>query len=220
MAWQILAFSAVILFTALNLLQRVLAVECKNARAMSVVFNLVAGILAVILFFATGSHKAFVIPTDYRAFLGLGAAALFYALFERGRFQAAKLLDASVLTTVSNISVPVAFIGALFLYSETLTTQKILGSGLILLALILVSYNRTKQKYSQKGIIIALLISVSLGLAWMLDKLGAQYFNPNSYSILIWTIPIIFIYLPYVKFKDLKTEFVGAPWKIFILALN
>lgn len=57
-----------------------------------------------------------------------------------------------------------------------------------------------------------------LGLAWMLDKLGTQYFNANTYSILVWTVPLLFICFPSIKFEIIKLELKAASWKIFLLA--
>lgn len=221
MAWFFYALSSIVFFTTLNLLQRVLAVDSKNQRAMAVVFNLIAGLLATSIFVFTGSYKNFTLPTNYSAWIALGVAAFMYAVFERGRFYAAKLLDASVFTIIGNVSVVVAFIGALFLYSETLTINKLLGTLLVLSALILVSCKkRTKEKtsISAKGILVGIVVSTFLGLGWMLDKMGATYFNSNTYSILIWLIPIPLIYFPYIEIRKLRDESKVGSWKVFVLA--
>jgi len=139
-------------------------------------------------------------------------------MFERGRFRAAKLLDASVLVTVGNTSVIVAFIGALFLYSETLSVSKLIGGILIIGALLLVSLGRRSKNLSTKGILFGMLNSTLLGLGWMLDKRGAQLFNASTYNILIWTVPLVIIAFPGVKPAVLKSEMKSASWRIFLLA--
>lgn len=218
MSWIILAFGSVIFFTSLNLLQRVLAVDSKYPRAMAILFNGIAALIALFIFTATGSFKNISLPSNPEAWIALFIASFCYAMFERGRFVAAKLLDASMLTTITNISVLVAFLGALFLYSETLTIHKLLGGILIIGALFLVSINKQAKKSSKKGVIIAVVISVMLGLGWMLDKLGTQFFNANTYNIFIWTVPIIFVYLPYIKLSEIRSELKIASWKIFLLS--
>jgi len=218
MSWTALAFSSVVFFTSLNLLQRVLAVDSKHPRAMAVLFNGIAALIALLIFALTGSHKNFVLPTAPQAWIALLIATFCYGMFERWRFLAAKLLDASVLTTIVNISVLIAFIGALFLYSEPLTVQKLLGGVLIVGALFLVSINNKAKKSSKKGVLVAVAISIVLGLGWMLDKLGTQYFNASTYNIFIWAVPVIFIYFPHIKLDIIKTELKLASWKIFVLA--
>lgn len=218
MSWVLLAFGSVFSFTALDLLQRVLAVESKHPRAMAVIFNLVAALIALLIFLLTGAFRNFTFPDAPKAWLTLLVASFCYGMFERGRFIAAKLLDASVLTTIKNISVLIAFIGSLLLYSEPLTIHKIIGGALIIGALLLVSINKHSEKLSKKGVLVAVAISTMLGLAWMLDKLGAQYFNANTYNIFIWVAPIIFIYFPQIKQKLIKTELKIASWKVFVLS--
>src|SRR3989344_5750672 len=218
MSWTILAFGSVIFFSALNLLQRVLAVDSKHPRAMAILFNVVAALTALLIFGLTGSFRNFALPSAPKAWVVLLIACFCYGRFERGRFAAAKLLDASTLATVANIGVLVAFTSALFLYSEPLTARKLLGGLLIIGALFLVSFNKMAEKSSKKGMIVAVTISVMLGLGWALDKLGVQFFNPSTYSVFVWTIPVIFIYFPRVKFEVIKAELKLVSWKVFVLA--
>ena len=218
MSWIILTFGSVIFFTSLNLLQRVLAVDSKHPRAMAVIFNTIAAFLALFIFAITDSFSDFVLPTAPKAWISLLIASFGYAMFERGRFIAAKYLDASILATIVNISVLVAFIGSLFLYSEPLTLHKLLGGVLIIGSLLLVSIKDKPKKSSRQGLLVAVAISIMLGLGWMLDKLGALFFDASTYNIFIWIIPIIFIYFPHIKLSVIKTELKLASWKVFVLA--
>ncbi|PIP56863.1 hypothetical protein COX05_00815 [candidate division WWE3 bacterium CG22_combo_CG10-13_8_21_14_all_39_12] len=218
MSWLLLSIGATLFFTSLNLLQRVLATDAKHPRAMGIVFNLYAMFIAITIFFVMGAFQNFELPSAPVAWAALIAASFCYAMFERGRFLAAQLLDASVFTTISQVAVVVAFAGALFIYNETLSVEKIVGSLLILVALLLVSYSKSIGISSKKGILVATVISIMLGLGWMLDKFGTTHFNPETYSVLVWTIPIIFVYLPYVKTSEIVTEFKRTSWKIVVLA--
>ncbi len=219
MTWLTLALSAVGLFTVLNLLQRVLATESKDQRAMTIIFNMVAGVIAVAVFVAGGSYKNFSLPADPNAYIFLGVAVLSFGLFERGRFVAAKLLDASTLTTISTVSVLVAFVGAALLYQEPMSLQKLAGGILIILALVIVSLGSGgKRKISLKGVLAAALIWVFLGIGWMMDKSGATHFNADTYSFLVWTLPLFVVVFPGIKIKTLKTEMKLASWKVFLLA--
>ncbi len=219
MTWFYFAAGSVIFFTSLNILQRKLAVDCDNPRAMAVVFNIIAAFLALIIFILTGAYSRFYIPTNSLAWLTLAIACFMYGLFERGRFRTAKLLDASTYSIIENISVLIAFIGALFLYSEVSTPSKMFGASLVILALFIVSYKKTtKTKISLKSIAIGVLVFSFLGLGWMLDKKGATYFNSDTYSIFIWIIPIVIIYFPYLKLEDIIGEFKISSWKVFVLA--
>jgi drug/metabolite transporter (DMT)-like permease len=175
--------------------------------------------LAILAFFVTGSYQDFHIPTDYRAFISVGFAVFFYGMFERNRFHAAKLLEASVLTIITNISAVVAFIGAAILYSEPITSEKLVGSLLILISLFMATYDKSIKNTSKKGILIGIFISIMLGFAWMLDKNGTMYFNSETYSIFVWVFPLILICFPKISIAEVKLEFKGASWRIWLLAL-
>lgn len=219
MTWFYFATSSIIFFTVMNLIQRRLAVDSKYQRATSVVFNFYSVLIALTIFIFSGSYKNIVWPRESVAWIFLISASIFYSLYERGRFVAAKLLDASTLTIVSNISVVVAFIGALFLYSESLTVNKAIGAGLIFISLIVVSIQKNiHKKISIKGLLVGILISTVLGLGWMLDKKGAIFFSPSVYNILAWTIPFILLYLPYVKTDHIVYEVKHSSKGLFIMA--
>lgn len=195
-----------------------MAVDSENPRAMSVVFNATGAFFAILIFVFTGAYENFALPTQLSSWVVMFIGALCYGLFERWRFLAAKLLDASVLTTVLNISVLVAFIGSIFLYSESLSIEKLVGGGLIMVALLIVSVSKAKNAISKQGLTVGVGIAILLGFAWMLDKLGAQAFNPETYNVLLWSLPIIFIYFPKVEVKAIKKEFKRMSYKIFILS--
>lgn len=218
MNWFGFASCSILFFTALGVLQRVIAISSNNQRAMSVLFNFIAAGMALILFFITGSYKTFSFPSGYQPWLVLLVASFGYGMFERGRFVASKLLDASLLTTIANINVLVAFTGSLFLYNEKLTSNKIIGALLVISSLMLVSLGKSKKKFPLKSILIVLGIYSMLGIGWMFDKSGAYFFNVGTYNIFIWIVPIIFIYFPHIEFKFIKQELKIASWKVFLLA--
>jgi len=218
MTWGFFAVSSIFFFTGLALLQRKIAVNSNNARAMAVIFNLSAFIIALIIFFIGGSYKNISFPKHLEPYIFLLVASFCYGMYERGRFMVAKLLDASVFSTILNTSVLVAFIGSFFLYNEALTLRKIVGGILIIFALFLISFGKKIKGQSKKGIGLGILISVIIGIAWMLDKKGTQFFNADTYNILVWLIPIFFIVFPYIKLREIKEEFKLGSWKIILLA--
>ncbi len=219
MNWFYFAFSSVAFFTLLGLVQRRVALDTENPRAMSIVFNFYGAIIAIIIFVVTGGYKNFALPTGSLPWIFMVIGMFMYAMFERGRFLVAKLLDVSILITVENLSLVVAFVGSVFLYSEALTTNKAIGAFLIITSLVLIGFSKTKIKnFSLRGLGIAILISVFLGLGWLLDKKGALYFNPTTYTLLGWTVPLIFIYLPYFNIKDAIKEAKSSGWKVILMA--
>jgi drug/metabolite transporter (DMT)-like permease len=217
MTWLYYSLGAAICFTCLNIFSRVVSVDSKNPRALTLAFNLVCIVMAIFLFLVTGSYKKVVLPTQTEVWVYFAIATFCYGMFERLRFYTAKLLDASIYSVISNISVVMAFFLSLFLYNETLTLSKFIGFILILISLILV-INIKKSKILLKGLWFGIITSVLIGIGWSLDKKGAIFFSPETYNILAWTIPFIIIFFPSIKIKEIKLEFKKFSWKIILLA--
>ena len=218
MNWLFYTLSSIFFFTLLSVFQRKLAINSQNQRAMAVIYNLAAIGISLGLFFVGGSYKKFSLPQEITAWIALLIAAFSFGMVERGRFVVAKLLDVSVLSTIINFSVLIAFVGSVLLYKEQLTIQKILGGLLIVTALFLVSTGKRRVELSFKGILLAVFISIMLGIAVMLDKMGTRYFNANTYNIFAWCAPLLFIVFPGIDIKIIKKELRIASWKVFVLA--
>lgn len=219
MSWLFYVVLATSFFTIINLIQRVIADGSENPRATAVIFGGISGVLAILVFLISGEAKEFVIPTAPSAWLGLLGGVIFYGLYERGRFLANKYLDASVFAIVVNLSVLIAFIGAVFLYAEQLTLETLSGGLLVIFALLLVSYEKQRRQLSKKGLWITIAISVSLGLAWTLDKMGALNFGAGFYSMTLWTVPMIMVIFPLIPMKTLKIEFNRSGKKVSLIAV-
>lgn len=217
MIWLYLSIISAFSFTALNIYSRSTSLKSKNPRAMSIIFNFMAILLAIGLFLVTGGYKKITFPIGWQPYFYLAVACLFFGLFERLRFYTTKALEASHLTIISNISLVVAVVMAFFLYKEGLTLAKFSGLFLILAALILVSIDKVKKIYWY-GILISIIANIFLGIGWALDKKGANYFNPDTYNLLVWILPIIVIFLPPVKISEIVKEIKISSWKLWLLA--
>ncbi|EKE13784.1 MAG: hypothetical protein ACD_12C00820G0001 [uncultured bacterium] len=217
MTWLYLSLATAFCYACLNIFSRVVSVDSKNPRALSIAFNLVSTVMALILLLLTGSFKNFSLPTQAEAWVYFLIAAFFYGIFERLRFFATKMLDASIYSIIGNISVIIAFSISLILYNETLTISKFAGSFLILLSLLMVVEIK-KSKISVKSLVVGLIASIAVGIAMGLDKKGATFFNPEVYNLLLWVAPLIILYVPGITFKEINDEFKKFSWKIYLLS--
>jgi drug/metabolite transporter (DMT)-like permease len=221
MLWLVYALTAVVLFTALNILQRKISIESKDPRATAVLFNLIAGLIAICIFIFNGSLRTFRLPTQPMGWLFFILAIVCYGFFERGRFFAAKLLDVAIFDTILTISLVISFVGSVLIYHEPLTLSKLCGVSLILIALLITAYqpkDPTKKKISPLGLLIATGISILLGLAWLMDKANAIYFSPTTYTAFVWTLPVFCILFPTIPKATYAKELKTAWWKITLIA--
>lgn len=217
MTWLYLSLGVAVCYACLNIFSRIVSVKSKNPRALSIAFNLVSSVMALILILLTGAYKNLSLPNQTDAWIYFAVAAFFYGIFERLRFLATKMLDASIYSIIGNTTVIIAFTISLFLYKETLTLSKLAGSFLILLSLLMV-IERKKSMISFKGFLVGLTASVAAGIAMALDKKGATFFNPEIYNLLLWVAPLIILYVPSIKFSEIKDQFKIFSWKIYLLS--
>ncbi|VVA44240.1 conserved membrane hypothetical protein [Candidatus Roizmanbacteria bacterium] len=217
MTWLYLSLGVAVCYACLNIFSRVVSVNSKNPRALSIAFNLVSSVMAVVLLLLTGSYKNLSLPTQTDAWIYFMIAAFFYGIFERYRFLATKMLDASIYSIIGNIAVIIAFTISIFLYKEVLTLSKLFGSSLILGSLLMV-IEKKKSKISFKGLKVGLVASIAAGIAMGLDKKGATFFNPEVYNLLLWVAPLIILYVPGIKLKEIKDQFKQFSWKIILLS--
>ncbi len=215
--WLFFAISAALLFTSLNLLMRVLAVKSEHPRAFAFSFNVFGAFFAILLIFLEGK-PSFNIAPDFWVGILILFAIMFYGLFERLQIYAKKHIDASTTAILFRLSPVLTFILSIILLKEALTLQKILGSLAILLATFLVVIKNTDLKLN-KPFFAALVCATALALGWTIDKTVSSKVSLSLYTAIIWSLPLIFIFLPGLSLKSIKREFQIAGWKIPLLAL-
>lgn len=204
MTWFYFSLISAVGYALVSLLSRVIAVESDHPRELSVVFNLISGMIALVIFFVSSGYVNFNLPKDPQAYIYLFVILLFYGLYERFRFKTSKYLEVSTQGTLNNIFIVVAFVIALFIYSEVITADKIFGFIFVLVGILLVTVNKSK-KINSMGLFYGVLANVSVGIAWSLDKKGISYFNPDLYNLLVWVAPIIVVsFFPAIKLSIVK----------------
>ncbi|MFA6513292.1 MAG: EamA family transporter [Patescibacteria group bacterium] len=78
--------------------------------------------------------------------------------------------------------------------------------------------DKKKSKVSIRGVLVGLTACIAVGIAAGLDKKGAIYFSPEIYNLLLWVVPLIVLYFPGIKIKEIIDQFKKFSWKIVLLA--
>lgn len=215
--WLILSLAAVLVFTTVNLLMRVLAVKSEHPRTFSVIFNSWGALFAILFFVAELPTITFPksLPTNHLLLIFL--AVVSYGLYERTHFSARKHLDASTIAILFRLATLIAFIGSLLFFKERISVWQLFGAASLLSSAALVIHKNPHLRL-HRPLFIALFSAVALGVAWMLDKPGSQGLPASLYSFIIWVAPLGIIALPSLSFKQLRREAIIGGWKIALLA--
>ncbi|MBI3342950.1 DMT family transporter [Candidatus Gottesmanbacteria bacterium] len=214
--WFILSFTSALIFTAVNLLMRVLAVKSEHTRTFSVVFNLWGALFALLLFLTQLPSTTLPTGISPATVLFIILAILFYGIYERFHFSARQAMDASTTSVIFRLAPVIAFAGSLVLFHETLTWEKLFGAGFILIASFVIIHKNPQITFS-RPFFAALISAAALGIAWIMDKPASAGFPPAFYSFILWTMPLLVIAFPLPTVTQLKKEALVGGWKVALV---
>ena len=215
--WLILTLLAVLMFTAQNLLMRVLAVKSVHPRTFSFIYNSWGTLFAAILFIIERPSLTNLPPFTWTQTLLIVGATLGYGLYERSHFLARKELDASTTAILFRLTPVITFIGAILFLREQLTITKLLGAATLIGASLVVVHKNPKLQAS-RAVWIAIFAATMLGLAGVFDKPASLGIPANLYSIALWGLSLLIVAFPSISLSQLKTEFIIGGWKVALTA--
>lgn len=215
--WLILALLAAFIFTAQNLLMRVLAVKSVHPRTFSFVFNSWGTFFAVILFFIERPSLDIFPHISWTQWFLIAGAVAGYGLYERTHFLARKELEASTTAILFRLAPVISFVGALVFLHEPLTFPKLTGAALLIGASLVVIYKNPKLR-ANRAVWIALFSATMLGFAGLFDKPASRGIPINLYSVALWGLSLIIVAFPSISRKQLTNEFQIGGWKVALTA--
>jgi len=175
----------------------------KNDGALTILLQVMAGFSALVLcpFFK------FSFTTDWKVYLFLGIACIFYAASDRLNTTIRGGLEASTFSIIKQLSTVFMIIAGLLFFKEEFVLKKIIGATLIIFSNVLIFYKKGKQKIN-KYIILAIIANIAFSIALFLDVNISDNFNLPIYVALTLLIPAMFITIvERIKIKDIKDEF-------------
>jgi len=218
MLWFFLALASAFIFTAQELLMRVLAVRTGSPRIFAVVFNLWGALFAVVMFVLERGSLAALLGLTPTQYLLIASTVILYGLYERTQFFARQGTDASTFAIIFRLSTVIGFIGAILFLQEALTVEKIIGVFLIILASLLLVFKNPKFAMTP-ALGYAVLCAVLLGLTSILDKPASEPLPATLYSFIVWCLPIVIVAYPRITKKEIVREFHIGGWKVALAAL-
>ncbi|MEK7141509.1 MAG: DMT family transporter [Patescibacteria group bacterium] len=215
--WLILALLAASMFTAQNLLMRVLAVKSVHPRTFSFVFN-GWGTLFSILYIIIEPPSLTMLPNiSSTQWLLIAGAVLGYGIFERTHFSVRKQLDASTTAILFRLTPVITLIGALLFLRESLSMTKLIGAALLICASLTVIHKNPKLQ-SSRTVWLAIFSATALGLAGLFDKPASQGIPASLYNVALWMLSMLVVAIPSLSLNQLKKEFYIGGWKVALTA--
>lgn len=216
MTWFGYAILSLLAFSAYEVMARFFGVKTRNPVAFSVIYNLLICLYFLPLFLVEPFKG---VVWTWQLLGWTLVSVTIWTVFVRFEYFAHREVEATTLAVVLKIAPVITFGVSILFLNEVLTSMKLIGIGLILLAnIILFSREQRGGRLSRKGLLYALVVMISLGLAWVMDKVVAPWYGVVVYSILSCGPPaIINTVSSRIGIKDLIKEWQVAGRRLLVL---
>ncbi|MCH5167259.1 MAG: DMT family transporter [Erysipelotrichales bacterium] len=211
--WLLFIFLYIILAVAFTQFFKIVTNTSTSDGALIVLLQSIAGVCALLL----SPFFKFSFPTDWKIYLFLSIACIFYAITDRMNTTVRGGLEASTVSIISQLSTVFMILAGLLFFKEPFVFKKIFGAGLIIFSNILIFYKKGKQKLD-KYIFLGILANFTFSIALSLDVNISENFNLAFYVALTLLVPAFFISkAERVSFSNIRNEFVGGNKKAIII---
>lgn len=211
--WILFVCLYIILAVTYTQFYKIVTKTSKSDGTLTVLLQFMAGICALLLcpFFK------FTFPTDWKVYLFLITACVFYAISDRMNTTVRSGIEASTFSIIKQLSTVFMIVAGLLFFKEQFVLKKIIGACLIIFSNILIFYKKGKQKFD-KYIFLGILSNIAYSIALFLDVNISDNFNLAFYVASTLLIPALFIMLAErVKFSNIKKEFINGNKKAIII---
>lgn len=210
--WTLYVFLYIILAVGYTQFYKVVTKTSKSNGTLTVLLQFIAGIVALLFcpFFK------FTFPTDWKIYLFLCVACIFYAITDRINTTVRSGLETSTFSIIKQLSTVFMMLAGLLFFKEPFVLKKIIGAGLIIFSNILIFYKKGNNKLD-KYVLLGVLANIAFSIALFLDVNISENFNLSFYIALTLLIPALFISIAEkVRLSDIKSEFIQGNKKAII----
>lgn len=187
--------------------------KATKSGALTVLLELIGGLSILLLCPIMG----FSFPTDYKIWIFLGLAIIFYTIAGRLNTDVIKGVEVSTYCILRQIPTVFTTIGGVLFFGEDFVVTRFIGATLIIISNVIIFYkkgNFTVNKYLLVGLLANLLTSVGR----MLDISISDHISLPIYSSLVLTVPALLTWgAERIKFSEIKAEFINGDKKSIII---
>jgi drug/metabolite transporter (DMT)-like permease len=211
--WQFYLVCTIVLSVIYNQIYKLSVKNLKNNGAGTIILQTSAALVALILC----PLFPYKLSTDWRIYLLLITACLFYAVNDRLQTSIRKNLEVSVFTILNRLTSVFLILIGLIIFKEEFAVTKILGAVLILLANFILQYKSDKFRLN-KYVALTSMACFSLAIAQSIDVGISDNFNLPVYIMITFLIPTLLIKTgEKISLKVIKNEFSIGHKGLFLL---
>lgn len=187
--------------------------QSTKSGALTVLLELIGGTSILLLCPIMG----FSFPTDYKIWIFLGLAIIFYTIAGRLNTDVIKGVEVSTYCILRQIPTVFTTIGGVLFFGEDFVITRFIGAALIIISNIIIFYKRGDFSVN-KYLLIGLLANLLTSIGRMLDISISDHMSLPVYSSLVLAVPAILTWgAEKIKFSEIKAEFINGDKKAIII---
>ena len=211
--WWLNIILYLILYIVFTQSYKVSTKSSKNDGALTILLQLLSGLI-VLLFIPLFKIQ---FPSDYRTYLLLGIACVFYAITDRVNTTARRGLDVSTYSILGQLSTVFLIAWGIIFFKEAIVIKKMIGALLILIGNVIVLYRKGKFELN-KYVVFSLLGNLAMSIGVSVDVGISDQFNMPIYVALTLIVPsLILLLVDKVKISNVIDEFKNGNKKSIVL---
>ena len=201
--WKFYIIIYLIVSVIFNQCYKIITNNMKKAGAMTILIQLISSFICILMI----PLFELKIPNDYRVYMFLFLAIIFYTLNDRLGTTARSGIESSNYIILKQLSTVFMICVGIIFFKEKFILNKIIGAVLIIFSNILVFYKKEKFKFN-KYLILGILANISLAIALFIDVNYSNKFNLAFYILLTFLIPCLLIFVfERIKIKEIILEY-------------
>lgn len=211
--WFLFVAMYIILAVSFTQFYKIVLNTSKSDGTLTVLLQFIAGLSALLL----SPFFKFTFPTDWKVYLLLGIACIFYALSDRMNTTVRSGIEASTFSIIKQLSTVFMVLAGLLFFKEQFVWKKVIGAGLIIFSNVLIFYKKGNQKID-KYILLGILSNIIYSIALFLDVNISDSFNLAFYVAITLLVPALFITIAErVKLSNIKNVFKTGDKKAILI---
>ncbi|MDO5555633.1 MAG: EamA family transporter [Clostridia bacterium] len=188
--------------------------DSRQNGALTVLLELIGGTTVLVLC----PFMGFSFPTDYKIWIFLGLAIIFYAIAGRLNTNVMKGVEVSTYCILRQIPTVFTTIGGVLFFGEDFIATRFIGAGLIILSNVIIFFKKGDFSIN-KYLLIGLLANLLTSVGRMLDISISDHMSLPVYSSLVLLIPALLTWgAERIKLKDIISEYSNGNKKSILIS--
>lgn len=211
--WLLFIFSHIIFNIIFTQIFKIVIKNSKSEGTITILVQFIAGITSILI----SPLFKYTFSTDWKVYLTLIIACIFYSISDRMNTTVRNGIEASTFSIISQLATVFMISAGILFFKEPFILKKIIGAALIVLSNIFIFYKKGNQKIN-KYVILGIFSNIAYSIALFIDVNISNNFNLAIYVATTLLVSSLFIIIfEKIKFNDIKKEFNNSNKKLIFI---